>query len=290
MEFKPCDIQKLMQAYPQLTLPLRAGISQTQEYRDVVLKGESGGRVSPWHYGEIQQGQCFTPAGTANILYLPKRKDFEQMYQALGFRCEPTRILPSVGAAFINGLPNWNTIREHQAAYLRSGKFDLNEEFVRFTSDRKNYCDSLILLSRGAYSSIPAERAGFPRGEWETLSLKIRMYHELTHFVCRRLFPEKKDKIRDEIIADGIGLLAAFGRYDPSMACMFLGIEEGSFRPGGRLEEYADNDVQTIIPEAERLIREMEDAAITGWGEEEWLKLPEKEKEPYLFRFLTEIY
>ena len=41
------------------------------------------------------------------------------------------------------------------------------------------------------------------------------------------------------MIADSIGLTAAFGHYDRHLARLFLGVEGGVFREGGRLSHYA---------------------------------------------------
>ena len=41
------------------------------------------------------------------------------------------------------------------------------------------------------------------------------------------------------MIADSIGLMAAFGRCDRHLARLFLGVEDGVFREGGRLSHYA---------------------------------------------------
>ena len=44
------------------------------------------------------------------------------------------------------------------------------------------------------------------------------------------------------MIADSIGLVAAFGKYDTALARLFLGVEGGVFREGGRLSHYAKED------------------------------------------------
>ncbi|MBQ9504716.1 MAG: hypothetical protein IJU93_06865, partial [Lachnospiraceae bacterium] len=68
--------------------------------------------------------------------------------------------------------------------------------------------------------------------------------HECTHFVCRRLYREKIEPIWDELAADGVGLYAAFGKYDIRLAELFLGIEDGRY-VGGRLENYLDKAADT---------------------------------------------
>ena len=47
--------------------------------------------------------------------------------------------------------------------------------------------------------------------DWLQKSQIIRKYHECTHFICRNLYPEKTDAVRDELIADAIGIYAADG-------------------------------------------------------------------------------
>ncbi|MBO5620718.1 MAG: hypothetical protein J5959_03720, partial [Butyrivibrio sp.] len=117
--------------------------------------------------------------------------------------------------------------------------------FKRFTSDKKNYVDKIIILSRGPYSGISAAIVGEDEERWLELSQVIRKSHEITHFICRTLYPEDIDPIRDEVIADAIGIYAAYGRYDDKMAKTFLGIDGGRY-VGGRLENYSENPEQEV--------------------------------------------
>ena len=65
----------------------------------------------------------------------------------------------------------------------------LAAEFRRFTSVKENYLDMLAVLSRGPYSHVDASAAGCSEDEWLTLSDTIRKYHELTHVICRKQYP-----------------------------------------------------------------------------------------------------
>ena len=76
-----------------------------------------------------------------------------------------------------------------------------------------------------------------PEGEWLSASHTIRKTHECTHFLCRRLFPELKDAVWDELVADAVGIAAAFGRFDPALEELFLGIDATAYT-GGRLGNY----------------------------------------------------
>ena len=250
------DIVKLARRYPQLLLPIQAGERQTQEYKDAVLGGKPLEQEPDFVCPEvIELSVCETPAGRAETVYFGLREDFLHAYRALAYRCEPADIPDSVGAGYIGGLINWQKIRDHRDAYFAAGGEDWEAEFGRFTSDKKNYRDSLILLSGGDYSNLSAESVGFSREEWKRKSLAIRKYHELTHFVCRALYSDDVDALRDEVIADAIGLTAAFGYYDTALAARFLGVEGGSFREGGRLSHYVkDGELSAAVERAKALI------------------------------------
>ena len=62
------------------------------------------------------------------------------------------------------------------------------------------------------------------------------------------------DPVRDELIADAVGLYAAFGRFDPEKDKLFLGVRDGHYI-GGRLENYCDNATQLAGPVSEMLGR-----------------------------------
>ena len=250
-------ISRLAKKYPQLLLPIRAGEKETEEYRAAVLSGaplsaEPDFIGSPGDSLSVAE----TPAGKAEILYLENREDFEHAFRALAHR-----IPASVGATTIRGLINWEKIHNHEKEYLQSGENDWNLEFRRFTAEKANYLDSLILLSSGDYSNVSAETAGLPAEEWKEKSVTIRKYHELTHFICRALYPDDVDAVRDEVIADLNGLVAAFDDYDVYLAETFLGIEGETFREGGRLSYYTDAEhLNETVSLARRMIHEYAEA------------------------------
>lgn len=254
-------ISLLACCFPQLLLPVCEGVSKSEAYRAAVLKGEeiSGEPdfiTSPQDCLTIEH----TPSGEVKVLLLQERADFEHALRALAYRCEPKEILPSVGANTISGLINWDKIRSHRQEYLAGGGLFWQQEFKRFTADKANYCDTIILLSAGPYSAVPAEAAGLPEEAWLHKSYLIRKYHELTHFVCRKQYPGQVDALLDEIVADCIGITAAFGRYDASLARMFLGLEGLQYRPGGRLEHYVKDDAfEQSVTRARELIQQMEE-------------------------------
>ncbi len=236
-------ITKLSNCYPQLLLPIREGISKSDEYRNAVLRGlEINGE--PSFFGSPYD--CFyeeeTVAGKIGIWRLGDRRDFEHALRALAYRCEPVEIPASVGANYIGGLINWEKIRRHKEEFFRSGGGDWAAEWKRFTAEKENYTDSIILLSMGNYSNLPANAVGLSEEEWKEKSYHIRKYHELTHFIYRRCYPGDVDVIRDEVLADFCGIRAAFGHYDASHARLCLGLDGDSVKSGGRITHYVSQE------------------------------------------------
>lgn len=187
-----------------------------------------------------------TPAGPVEVLTLYDRADFELFLRIIAYRCGPQEIPKTQGASTLDGIINWPKIREHQEQWLREQREkgiaepDWEAEFAAFTADRKNYRDLLVVLSAGPYSNVPAEAAGLSEEAWITASYTIRKYHECTHVVCRRLYPEQISAVWDELTADAVGLYAAFGRFEPEREEQFLGIRDGRYT-GGRLQNYTED-------------------------------------------------
>lgn len=255
----PHPLQTLARRYPQLLLPVCHGMRETEEYRNAVLRGipvEAELSFS-MNIGDRLETVA-TPAGEAEVLFLAERDDFEHAIRSLAYRCEPAELPASMGASAISGLINWEKLHSHMEEYLRNGGTDEDGEFARFTSDKSNYLDSLIVLSSGPYSAVSATDMGMEPEQWNAASVTIRKYHELAHFFSRRLYPENKEAVRDEILADLTGLLAAFGTYDAGAARRFLGIEGESYREGGRLQNYVENeDGASAMGKADRIISEL---------------------------------
>ena len=170
-------------------------------------------------------------------------KKISSVISTVEITAPPVPIPRTQGASTLDGVINWTKIRAHKEEFLRANGAgaDWDREFARFTADRANFKDVLIVLSVGPYSAVSADSAGLGEAEWLSASHTIRKVHECTHVVCRRLFPEKKDAVWDELVADAVGVTAAFGRFDPALALLFLGID-GERYVGGRLENYVDGE------------------------------------------------
>ncbi len=242
-------LEALAECYPQLYL--RPGEGMEDAYKDAALRGNRPENPSLELFrgsGRDLLTKEQTPAGPVKVLYLYRREDFENALRLLVYRCRPEEIPFTLGAMTVDGLANWKKINDHRTAYLAAGHTDWAEEWKRFTSDRGNYRDTLIILSDGPYSGVSAERSGMPQGDWLEISRKIRLYHECTHVICRRLFPQQKEAVWDEIVADAIGIRKALGHYDAKLAGLFLGVSENGYT-GGRLENYISEEEKASIPD-----------------------------------------
>jgi len=173
-----------------------------------------------------------TPAGEVESIYFYERADFENAIIALAYKLEKKPVPPSMGAMFLSGLADQLEMKKKK----------------------------VIILSKGGYSGLQNTDVGIDNEEWIDKSLIIRKYHELAHFNQRVLFPENTDALRNEIVADMVGLIAAFGYYDSKLARIFLGIEGEKYRDGGRLENYLPEGMNILefAIKAEEMIQRLE--------------------------------
>ena len=96
-----------------------------------------------------------------------------------------------------------------------------------------------MILSSGPYSAVASADVGLQETDWLARSLVIRREHEFTHYFTYRVFGAIRSHVVDELIADFVGLVHAFGRYRTDLALRFLGLESyPRSRADGRLGIY----------------------------------------------------
>lgn len=100
----------------------------------------------------------------------------------------------------------------------------------------------IILLNRAPYSNVPAEKLSLTAEEWLEKSHKIRLRHESAHYETLRLFGGMKNHALDEILADTLGQIAAFGNFSASRQKLFFGLNGD--KCNGRLTFYC----QKVLP------------------------------------------
>jgi hypothetical protein len=240
----------LRRHFVQLRVPVRAGVSQEPAYLAATRKGQSEAADEQFAPGLVlarPEGLRLeihaTIAGHVPILIADERRDFVALVQAFTERNEPADVPPAMGACIVNGLNNWERVAAYRVGWERDHPDDAQtgwgEEFRRFAARKELYQDRFIILSRGPYSAIAPADAGLADAEWLARSLEIRREHECTHYFTYRVFRSMRNNVFDELIADFVGLVRAFNRYRPELACRFLGLETfPAIRIGSRLEVY----------------------------------------------------
>ena len=103
------------------------------------------------------------------------------------------------------------------------------------------YHHRLLLLNRAPYSSISAELLGLTEEEWLERSGRLRLAHECAHYETLRLLGGMKNHALDEILADSLGQLAAFGDFSAERQRLFFGLVRGEDTCTGRLSFYIRN-------------------------------------------------
>lgn len=254
--------ETLAEIYPQLYLdPER---EEKDAYRKVVLQGERPTSRDLSHFRQDPQDRMETvetPAGPVVVVSLRNRADYEVFVRCMMAAKEgPKAPIPASQGASTLVAFNWPRIDAHREQFMKEQHAagvedpDWSAEFSRFISVPANYQDLLVVLSWGPYSNVNAAEAGQTADNWLETSYAIRKYHELTHVICRRLYPKRIDAVWDELVADAVGIYAALGRYDAELEKRCLGIT-GDRYSGGRLENYSDDAARLAGAVSEMLDR-----------------------------------
>jgi Family of unknown function (DUF7005) len=229
----------LREALVQLRFPVTEGMSQRPAYLAATRRGdlrdlpEDG--VALHRPGALELFLHPTPAGQIPVLAVEDRHDFVTLVQALTRRNEPAPIPASMGACCVAGYINWDRVGRWRAARPTLA----DDWFEELRPNKELYQDRFIILSSGPYSGVPAEGLGLDPQEWRLLSRAIRLEHESTHYVTRRLFGAMQNSLLDELIADFMGIVSATGTYRGDWFLRFMGLEcFPQYRAGGRLENY----------------------------------------------------
>lgn len=227
---------------PQLRFPIEPGISEAEDYRAACRRGKPAERSPGLVLAEPERLKLtihLTLSGALPVIESSHRGDFEALVQALTARNEPERVPKSMGAAIVGGYNNWDRVARARQAFESSQPFgDWSAEFKRFTQDKSAYQDRFVLLSQGPYSAVPAAELGLDEADWTARSRTLRLDHECTHYLTARVLGSMRNSLLDELAADYIGLVGAFGHYVPAHAKRFFGLVDAGYRAGGRLENY----------------------------------------------------
>ncbi len=212
-------LELLQSGLPQLHLPQQSGVSTSDLYKALVLRGESVDQSSIAGVGPPPQWHCPEalrfwiaphPCGAMPVVQTPCWADFVQLVRALAHRGEPVALADGVHAQAVSGLIHWGLI----------------PAFGRQSRAR------LIVLHEAPYGSVPASDVPgrLTEAEWLQVSTSLRLEHELTHLATKRLLDEMRLNLLDELIADCMGMVAALGRFNAELFGRCLGIQSATGR------------------------------------------------------------
>lgn len=209
---------------PQLHFAIREGVSQSNEYKDVTLKGKPIEDICNRDEFELAEPDELeldiypTHEGHIPILFTPNNSDFERLVRALAGRNEPIEIPDTMGACIVTDYNNWDRIRR--------------DNINCTTTNKEIYQDKFIILSNNFYRGITPEQVGMNEKEWRKLSFIMHRARECIHYITLRLFGRMQNEVQDEIVADFFSMLEAVGEYKPVWALLFLGLEnDRSYQP-----------------------------------------------------------
>ncbi len=259
----------------QLQFPIQPGISDRPEYRSVTRKGKSAAGLELASGLSLQEPDRLellihqTIAGKIPVLIAGNRADFISLVRALTKRNEPQPIPDSMGACIIGGYNNWHRISRYRQQWSEqnpqhNSESDWKLEFKQLIPHKELYQDRFILLSPGGYSGVTAKQLELEETQWQKLSLQIRLEHECTHYITRRLLNSMQNNLLDEIIADYRGIVATLGNYRADWFLYFMGLESPEYRLGGRLGNYrgdpplSDNAFQVLQALVRQAARNLE--------------------------------
>lgn len=235
--------QTLRRYLVQFQFPVKAGISETEAYRQATRRGLRTAfmpEATGLNLADPAGLQLFlhpSVAGQIPVLVVEERSDFERIVQALCYRNEPRALPVSMGAAFIKGLNNWDRIRRLKER-LKGLPFQQN-----WQQQKDQYQDSLIVLSRIPYSNVTAATVGLSSDEWLDQSLRIRLEHECAHYFTLRHFGCMHSNMYDELIADYLGICAVAPHFRADWFLQFIGLDNApEIRKDGRLYNYLGPD------------------------------------------------
>jgi hypothetical protein len=228
----------------QLRFPIAAGVGASDAYRAATGRGllpGDGEGLQPVAPERVRVFVHETPAGRLPVVAAGAREDFEALVRALTRRNEPDPVPASMGACIVGGYNNWDRVARLRRAWEEEtgGGGDWGAAFASVMPRKELYQDRFVLLSSGPYSGTPAAEVGRTEEEWARDSFAIRLEHECAHYFTRRVFGSMTNTLRDELIADFMGISAAAGRFRADWLLRFMGLERfPEYREGGRLQNY----------------------------------------------------
>ena len=136
------------------------------------------------------------------------------------------------------------------ATFLRGKPIEISDDINAFTISVRirDEHHRLILLNRAFYSGVACERVGLTAEQWLEISRRLRLRHEAAHYEMLRIFGDMQNHAFDEIVADTLGQIAAFGNFSAARQRLFFGLRGDECT--GRLRFYC----RKIFPDERKKI------------------------------------
>jgi len=254
-EAKQTGVYETLKKYLiQLQFPIQKGISKTENYINCTLKGKKNLLASNIVLNSPESIELMiyeNPlVGKIPVIIIPDDEDFTFFISALSNKNEPLNLPKSMGAAFINGINNWDRIERLKSKWLKNNlNGNWNLEFRNNILPKPNlYKDRVIILSTKPYSGVNFELLGLSKSDWKEKSLQIRLLHECSHLFTLKNYGCMANNIHDEIIADYAGIIDVLSFFNKNWLLSFFGLENyPKYRKGGRLENYLDQNEMSEI-------------------------------------------
>lgn len=119
--------------------------------------------------------------------------------------------------------------------HLREIPLTVNAFTIQARNERI-YQNRIILLNEAPYSNVSADKLSLKADEWLKRSYKLRLRHESAHYETLRILGGMKNHALDEILADALGQIAAFGNFNAARQRIFFGLHGD--KCDGRLQFY----------------------------------------------------
>jgi hypothetical protein len=238
----PVTPAELAERMPQAAFAIEAGMAKSPAYRAAILSADASAIPSnpTLPEGMLDFSVQADFAGHLPVVGTDDRNLFEWMFRTLGARCEPVPISPQVHALLITGLiapgritatrEAWDAgeLRDDPAVAGVAGVDQWNTAMPLLDkADPTRFRDRLLIVHDDVYAGLEAIDLDPPLDPvtWLEKSRIIRHHHEFAHYATRRLFQNMRLNLHDEIIADSMGFMAAFGRFDSTLFLRAMGIE-----------------------------------------------------------------
>lgn len=122
--------------------------------------------------------------------------------------------------------------------------------------DKRIYHHRVLLMNAAPYSNVAAERLGLTAADWLEKSGVLRLRHECAHYETLRLFGGMQNHALDEITADAMGQIAAFGDFSARRQRILFGLQPGAGQCDGRLTFYTQKVIAAERPVIYRRVDE----------------------------------